>query len=153
MSIVSVKLEGIDEVTDLIAKFAQLTGDTTALLDDMALIAINRVRARFLNAKDAFNVKWPVSQGAIDRASPLGQTVGGKTYLDGLTLFRSGKLFHSIQVRKPSPESRSIYTNMHYASYHNDGTNKTPKRTFLEWSEEDVSAFLQLVQTRLNGVA
>jgi len=148
-----VTVTGLAVTSSMLAQIQDITGGDPELLDSMALVTINRVRARFLDAKDAGGTMWPVSDGAILRASPMGQTVGGKTYLDGMTLFMSGKLFHSIQVRKTDTgKGRSIYTNIIYASAHNKGTNKMPKRTFLEWGADDVAIILRMVSQRLSEV-
>jgi len=150
---VDVQVKGLEEVSSLLKALKLLATDTTEVLDDMALITMNKVRERFLATKAPDGSKWPVSAGAILRASAEGQTVGGKTYKDGATLFMSGKLFHSMQVRKPSEQSRAIYTNMHYASYHNEGTKKMPQRTFLGIAQQDVDTFLLLINNKIKDIS
>lgn len=145
----TVDVTGIEDVNKLFQDIQIATGNTTEVLDQAAAIILNRVRSRFLEAKDPEGVMWPASQGAKDRASPLGQTVGAKTYLDGLTLFRSGKLFHSIKAGKPSKNSRSIFTNVIYAKAHNEGIGQV-KRVFLGFSTGDVDILFKLAQKRLD---
>lgn len=145
----SIEVTGVADVNKLFKDIQLATGNTTEVLDEAAAIMLNRIRGRFLEAKDPDGNMWPASQGAKDRATPLGQTVGTKTYLDGLTLFRSGKLFHSIKAGKPSNSSRSIYTNISYGKYHNDGLGQV-KRVFLGFSTQDVDILFKLAQKRLD---
>ena len=47
------------------------------------------------------------------------------------TLVKSGNLRRSIRIGSSNPDHVKIVANMHYASYHNEGTRNLPKRNFI----------------------
>ena len=150
MTSASFEITGIEDVKITFQAIAAAAGDMTEVLDQASAIILNKVRTRFLNTEAPDGSQWPVSAASLIRATTKGQTVGGKTFKDGKTLFMSGKLFHSIQAMKQSKNSRAIYTNIHYASYHNDGTKKLPARVFLGFSKEDINIIQKLANKRLS---
>jgi phage gpG-like protein len=151
MSTSSIRIDGIAELNSLFVSLAHISDDLSEVFDQASIVLHNRIRARFLNTESPDGGIWPVSQAAVKRASPEGQTVNGHNYKDGKTLFMSGALFHSIQPVKISPLKRAIRSDMSYASYHNEGIGQV-QRTFLGWNQEDADILMDLVRQRINQV-
>ena len=145
----SVEVTGVAELSSLFQNIQTATGNTSEVLDEAAAIMLNRIRGRFLETKAPDGSIWPVSKAALQRATNDGQKVGSKTYKDGKTLFMSGKLFQSIQARKPSATSRAIFTDKPYARSHNEGLNQV-QRVFLGFSTDNVTILTRLAETRLD---
>lgn len=143
MATANVSVTGLDEVNRLFRRIVKMSGDPQEILDQGSTIMLNRIRGRFLDTKNPDGTTWPESEASKRRK---------KSGRDGKTLFNTGKLFHSIQPRKPSKYSRSIYTDKPYASYHNEGVGQV-KRIFLGFSEGDVNVLLLLVKRRLEELS
>jgi hypothetical protein len=116
--------------------------DTTPVLDEAAAVLYNRMRTRFLQQVDPAGIPW------------LPAFAAKKTGRN--TLFKTGKLFHSLQLYADSPDSRAIGSNVTsskgfpYGMAHQYGWGKLPPRVFLGFSvSQDVPWVLQLVQKRL----
>lgn len=116
--------------------------DSTVMLDEAGALLLNRIRTRFLAETDPFGVKWIPSQAAIRRRKKKGTG----------TLFRSGRLFHSIQLAGSGPNERVIKTDVPYGKHHQFGTPKLPVRMFLGFNDPDARAVERLLQLRLNKI-
>ena len=135
-----VGLEALREKLDKLIK-AQ---DTTEILDESQAILLNRIRTRFLAETDPDGVPWPPSKAGVKRRSKGGTG----------TLFRTGKLFHSIQAHTVGPQERAISTDVPYGLFHQFGTATLPKRAFLGFSEEDLSVVeARVVQRVMEALA
>jgi phage virion morphogenesis protein len=119
--------------------------DTTEILDEGAAVLLARNRQRFLAQVDPDNQPWPPSKAALKRA------LTGK---GGGTLFRTGRLFHSIQLARSTFSERFIGTDVPYAKYHQDRSQYPSARIFMGFNEDDVSVLNRLVIRRVqNGLA
>lgn len=134
-----------------IAEFAQQLQGTEvddavreAVAESTGLL-LARIRRRFLETKAPDGSFWEPSYAAFYR-SMMG--------IDGDTLFDTGNLFHSIQGYAVSPYIGAIGTDVPYAQYHNDGTDKLPQREFLGFSAADenlaVRVFLSKIEEALS---
>lgn len=113
------------------------------ILDQGLAILLNRIRTRFLGEVDPDGVKWPPSLAAIKRRASGGTG----------TLFDTGTLFHSIQAFLPGePGVRGIGTDVVYAPYLQNGTNRLVPRVFLGLGDEDMSVVSSLVLKRVGEV-
>ncbi|MDR0729155.1 MAG: hypothetical protein LBF19_03405 [Prevotellaceae bacterium] len=75
---------------------------------------------------------WPdVKRRTHPRETPRGQTAAGRRILFGETR----NLSRSIDYG-PQRGSVIVYSDVHYAPYHNEGTKKLPKRQFIGDSAE-----------------
>lgn len=142
MTEVSIRVEGLQEVNDLIGKLKGAARDEQTLTD-IGAVLLNRVRARFLRQEAPDGTTWPESEAAKRRAS-LG--------LGGGTLFDTGTLFHSISLRQPGPLQRAIYTDVSYARKHQFGEDGMVQRVFLGFSAGDVQVIDTLISKRLEQV-
>ena len=106
------------------------------ILDESSAVLLNRIRQRFLEAKDTQGTPWPVSAASRRRT-------GGKT------LYDTGKLFHSIQLASAGANSRFIGTDVEYGPHHQFGTETLPKREFLGFSDEDATVVENLIIKRV----
>jgi len=115
--------------------------DTSELLDEAAAFLLNRIRTRYLKEIDPDLVPWTPSLSGIRR-----RRRGGTG-----TLFDTGRLFHSIQAGfLGDPEFRTVETDVPYASHHQLGTGKFPRRAFIGFNDEDVDTLNVILQTRLD---
>ena len=96
------------------------------ILDKVGAALLARNRDRFLKAVNPNNQAWKVSLAAIERAQK------GR---GGLTLYDTGRLFHSIQLYADSDRSRAIGTDVPYGKFHQYGKLG---RQFLGIGDEDV---------------
>ena len=93
-------------------------------------------RKRFLAETDPEGKPW-IPSLAGQRRRARGDTG---------TLFASGRMFHSIQIRREGTASRTVGTaNVPYARKHQEGTGGMVRRVFLGVADEDVSKLRGLV--------
>lgn len=119
--------------------------DTTEILDESAAILLARNRRRFLRQVDPDEQPWPQSKAALKRA------LTGK---GGGTLFKTGRLFHSIQLARSTFSDRFIGTDVPYAKYHQDRSAYPSARVFMGFNDSDVSVVNRLVIKRIkDGLA
>jgi phage virion morphogenesis protein len=112
----------------ILAKLYGLLGDPTPILDEASAVILARMRRNFLQEQGPDGLHWIPSQAALDRK---------KSGKGGGTLFDTGRLFRSIQLHSINPTERAISTDVPYGGFHQYGTVKLPKRTFLGFNEED----------------
>lgn len=145
----TVKVSGLNEVTE--STFSKIKDPKLheAILDEALSILLNRVRQRFLSEVDPDGQSWIPSAAGLKRRS------GGYTYRNGRkytgtgTLFESGTLFHSIQAfRGEEPFSRVIKTDVPYAKHLQHGENEGPW-IFLGFGGDDLTLFENLVLKRV----
>lgn len=120
--------------------------DTTEILDESAAALLARIRARFLDQVSPDGVAWKPSEAAMNRA---------KFGRGGGTLFKTGRLFHSIQLAHSTQSERFIGTDVPYGIYHNYGWGQE-HREFMGFSDGDISLVQQLIihriQETINGL-
>lgn len=113
--------------------------DPERMLDEAGALLLNRIRRRFLRETDPFGQKWIPSQAALRR-----RRSGGTG-----TLFRTGRLFHSIQLSGDGPNQRAIGSDVWYGKHHQFGTPKLPVRMFLGFNDDDADAVEKLLKKRI----
>jgi phage virion morphogenesis protein len=128
-------LQGVIERLEAVLE----AGDIDQIADEAAAIMLNRLRERFLAEKGPDGSPWEPSKAAIKR-----RREGGSG-----TLFKTGRLFQSIQLSSEGPGERSIGTDVPYAGFHNFGTRSLPARPFMFFSDDDVAVAEQLVIRRI----
>jgi phage gpG-like protein len=144
VTVVTINVQGLKEVQAELRKARDFPRDALPqVLTEAGALLLNRIRTRFLQQTDPNGQKWPESQAAKDRAA---DPTGG-----GGTLFDTGKLFRSIQLRKGGTREklkRYIYTDVPYGAYHQFGRGQQ-QRIFLGFSNGDIKVIERLVQARL----
>ena len=108
--------------------------NTNEMLDAAGAMLLNRTRQRYLAELNPDKVPWLPSKAGLKR-----RLMGGTG-----TLFKTGRLFHSIQLHKVSNNERSISTDVPYAKFHQWGIRK-----FLGFNNEDQHMFTRVVETML----
>lgn len=101
------------------------------IADAVGANLLHRQRERFLRAVDPDENPWPVSFAALQRQI---QRRGG------LTLFDTGRLFHSIQYALVDENTGVIGTDVPYAADHQFGLKGLPVRKFLGINPNDAKA-------------
>jgi hypothetical protein len=136
-------IQGQQKLQTIINKLP-ISFDTTPVLDEAAAVLYNRMRTRFVQQVAPTGIPWLASFAA--------QKAGRNT------LFKTGKLFRSLQLYADGPSSRAIGSNVTnqrgfpYGMAHQYGWGKLPTRVFLGFNEnQDVPYLLQLVQKRLES--
>jgi hypothetical protein len=136
-------IQGQQKLQNIISKIPS-SFNTTPVLDEAAAVLYNRMRTRFLQQVDPSGTPWLPSFAAI-RANRN-------------TLFKTGKLFRSLQLYADGPDSRAIGSNVTntkgfpYGMGLQYGWGKLPPRVFLGFSvSQDVPYVVQLVQKRLES--
>ena len=135
-------LDGSTDALEKILKELSKAFDTTAILDEAGAVLLNRIRTRFLAEEDPDNVKWIPSKAAIKRRAKGGTG----------TLFKTGRLFRSIQLAGTGPNQREINTDVPYASKHQLGLDGLPKRVFLGFNENDAHIIERLLKIRAKRI-
>lgn len=136
---ISFEVSGQNEVAATLSKLGDQL-DPEGILDEAVAILLNRIRQRFLAEVDPDGRPWiPSLASRIRKATGRG----------GGTLFDTGRLFHSIQEYKDSPETRYIGTNVPYAEKHQLGLNGMVRRQFIGASVEDEDLMVRLVEERV----
>lgn len=113
--------------------------NTNEILDAGGAVLLNRIRGRFLRQVDADNVPWIPSKAGLRR-----KLLGGPG-----TLYKTGKLWHSLQLHASGPNDRDISTDVDYAKYHQLGIGQL-RREFLAFSMEDEQVFTNVVKKMLD---
>jgi hypothetical protein len=123
-------IQGQQKLQNIISKIPS-SFNTTPVLDEAAAVLYNRMRTRFLQQVDPSGTPW---------------------------LFKTGKLFRSLQLYADGPDSRAIGSNVTntkgfpYGMGLQYGWGKLPPRVFLGFSvSQDVPYVVQLVQKRLES--
>lgn len=127
---IEITISGLKEVRSKLDQLSKSL-DTTEILDESEAILLNRIRTRFLAETDPDGQKWTPSRRALK--------TGGKT------LFKTGKLFHSLQAYAKGLDTRGIGTDIPYAAKHQFGEGGLPVRAFLGFNDED----LMIVEKRV----
>lgn len=103
-------------------------------------VLITRIRSRYLRQLDPDNKKWSESQAAARRKA-RGQQGG--------TLFDTGTLFRSINVRRINNRSYTVGTDVPYGKIHQFGLEGLPERKFIGANNEDIELIVSVVQRKL----
>jgi len=119
----SIEVTGLPALAEKLNRLEKAL-DVQEILDESEALLLNRIRARFLAKTDPDGNQWKPSQRA--------QITGGKT------LFKTGTLFHSIQAHTSAPNERTISTDVFYGPFHQFGTKRMVRRSFLGFSDEDL---------------
>jgi phage virion morphogenesis protein len=136
---IRVKADGFQEIANKLNKL-NLATSTEETLDVAGAFLLNQIKTRFLRQEDTEGNKWPESQGSIFRK---------KSGRDGGTLFDSGKLFESIELRRGGPGVRIISTDVSYGEKHQFGLDGMPKREFLGFNAEDEAGVRRIIEARI----
>lgn len=113
--------------------------NTNEILDAAGAMLLNRIRTRYLKEVDPDGVAWLPSKAGL-----LRRLTGGTG-----TLFKTGTLFHSIQLHKVDSNNRDISTNVPYAGFHQNGKGSM-HREFLGFSGEDQTVYENIVERMLD---
>ncbi len=138
---ISVKVDS-KQAEELLTEALKNVGDnldTNRILDKAGASLLHRIRTRFLAELDPDNVPWIPSKAGLRRRAR------GSTG----TLFKTGNLFHSIQLHTVGDLERKISTDVWYARHHQDGTGGHLMRKFLGFNDEDQTVFTAIVQNEL----
>ena len=112
-------------------------------LDQSAAAILNRLRTTYLLEQDPTGASWTPSPTANKR-----KAAGGS----GL-LFKTGRLFRSIQLVRGDADERVIRTDVPYAPFHQFGTKRLPKREFLTVTPEHEKLAESIFLNKLNEMA
>jgi phage virion morphogenesis protein len=140
MSLLGIVIDGDSALQSAIKNLEYAVDNMTPTLDQAAAVLFNRMRTRYLAQVDPTGVPWQVSKAALYRA---------KIGRGGGTLFDTGRLFHSLQLFSIDSNTRAIGTDVPYGIYHNEGTERLPKREFLGFSDEDMAVAASFVIKRI----
>lgn len=138
MTTIQVSVQGSNPLQETIKRLTKAL-DQTEILDESAALVLNRTLRRFLAEERPDGVKWVRSKAAIKRAA---QGYGGDT------LFKTGRLFHSIQLASSTQSERFIGTDVPYGWYHQRGKDDM-FRPFLGFGEGDVTDVQKLLIKRI----
>jgi phage virion morphogenesis protein len=126
------------------------------LVREVGAVLLARIRRRFLAQTDPDGKRWPVSKAAVIRKG------GGKTYryINGVrkgfggtgTLFETGALFQSIQLGRAQKGEVNIGTDVPYARFVQEGTNRLPERIYLGFGDEDQRLATDFIEKRINDI-
>lgn len=133
--ILNVTIRGQTELDRKLRRLADSL-DTRGILDESGAVLFQRIRKRFLDQKDPDGQTWIPSRASLRRSG-------------GGTLYDTGRLFRSIQLYASSGNTRAIGTNVPYASIHNFGTSRLPRRQFLGFGDEDATVVERLIIKRI----
>jgi phage gpG-like protein len=136
MAFISIQVTGNaqSDLTAILLKYKQAI-NTNKILDVAGAMLLNRTRARYLREVDPDNVAWMPSKAGLRR-----RLLGGTG-----TLFKSGTLFHSIQLHTDGPNGRTISTDVPYGKFHQFGQGDRLRR-FLGFNGEDQVMFNRVVE-------
>lgn len=140
--LINVTVEGIVKMERL-AVALEPDDNIQAILDEGCAVVFNHMRTRFLQQVNPDGTPWPPSKAAQRRAR-LGRGGG--------TLFRTGKLWRSLQLSVEDANTRSIGTDVDYAKFHQFGTIHLPQRIIIGFGPDDVQAMEEAVIHRLATV-
>ena len=110
------------------------------ILDAAGAVVLNKIKQRFLRQEAPDGSTWPESKAAAHRRA---------TNKGGGTLFASGDLFHSIELRTDSPLKRAIFTDIPYALKHQEGRDGELERVFLGFSDNDIALTRGIIQKKV----
>lgn len=113
--------------------------DTNEILDAAGAMLLNRTRTRYLSRVDPDLIPWLPSKAGLKRMASGGTG----------TLFKTGTLYHSIQLHKVDDNERAISTDVPYGKYHQNPTSGV-MRKFLGFNDDDQNMFSLVVQTMVN---
>ncbi len=143
MTDVAIFAEGFENIRKQLNAM-ELATNTEDVLDTAAAFILNQIKTRFLRQEATDGSTWEVSQAAKDRQAGA---------LGGGTLFASGDLFNSIELRRGGPGVRIISTDLPYAPQHQFGLEvggfKFPKREFLGISADDEQGVKNIIEDRI----
>jgi hypothetical protein len=130
---------GSRKIEDILRELPQAL-DTEKILDEGAALMFNRQRTRFLQQVDPHGIPWTPSFAAKKERRA--------------TLFKTGKLFRSIQLYAAGPNERAIGTDVTNDAGFPYGMalqyDKIVPRVFLGFNEsEDVPTMVDLVFHRI----
>jgi phage gpG-like protein len=81
------------------------------------------------------------------RDTPRGETAAGRRILFGETRNLSRSIDYDVQ-----PKSVTVYSDVHYAPYHNEGTDRLPKRQFIGDSAELDTLITSEIERKLKNI-
>ncbi|WAS28454.1 neck protein [Vibrio phage LV6] len=125
--------------------------DPEEILDDAATILLSRITRRFRAQVSPDGTKWQESNAAMIRRLGGYTWSNGKKWTGGHTLFASGRLFRSFDIRDDGIGQRTIINPTPYAIYVNGIYNG--RWRFMGAAEQDIQLILNMVQDRLNNTA
>lgn len=135
MSILTVKVFGQTEVLTVPTRVIGAI-DRDKILDEATALMLNVMRQRFQAQKDPDNISWIPSKAAQRE--------------NRNTLFKTGRLFRSIQAFKTSEDERAIGTDVPYAVYHQKANPPRIRRAFLGFNDGDAALTEELLRRRFS---
>ena len=129
------------ELTKVLDRIAEAF-NTEEILDEASALLLNRIRTRFLAKVDPEGNPWVPSKAGL-----LREKRGGPG-----TLFKTGRLFRSIQLAGTGPNQRKIATDVPYGFRHQYGVGGLQKRVFLGFSTEDAALVERLLEVRARRI-
>ena len=131
-----------DAVNEMLKKAASVGEEgIREILDRSIAVVFNNNKKRFLAQEDPDGKAWPESMAAKRRRD---------TGKDGGTLFNTGDLFHSLEVRTEGRNGRVLYTDIPYARRHQEGTDGMIERKFLGFGDDDITMTRKIMLEEYN---
>lgn len=139
--IISFDVQGMPGVNAFLERvqIPRLEALGSRILDEAGIPLLNRTRIRFL-AEQGPNAPWVPSRAGVQR-----RLLGGTG-----TLYKTGRLFRSIQWARETPLKRLLGTDVEYAGYLQYGTSKMVARPFVGFNDDDADVVREVVRTRIN---
>jgi phage gpG-like protein len=126
-----------DAVNEMLKKAASVGEEgIREILDRSIAVVFRNNKKRFLAQEDPDGKAWPESMAAKRRRTDVSKGGEGR---DGGTLFNTGDLFHSLEVRTEGRNGRVLYTDIPYARRHQEGTDGMIERKFLGFGDDDIT--------------
>lgn len=137
-------VEGSKEVEVALGRISAAL-DPVGILDEASALVLNRIRARFKAETDIEDRPW----APLKRKTVLERIRKG--FGPRPILFRTGNLYHSIQLSRLGETSREIKTDVEYAGYLQFGGEHLPARPFLGINQQDIDLVTALIVRRVQG--
>lgn len=157
--IIEVEAEGFRDLVrgiDALNKNLLNASSRNQIVREIGAVLLARIRRRFLEETDPDGKRWPVSKAAAIRRG------GGKTYrtIGGVrkgfsgtgTLFETGALFQSIQLGRAAKGEINIGTDVPYARFVQEGTNRLPERIYLGFGDDDQRFATDFIEKRIDDI-
>jgi phage virion morphogenesis protein len=142
---VSIKIQGINDARNKIAKLATVAGDLAPIMQEISLYLDAVNKKRYQDQVSPEGTAWrPLSPVTIARRK-------NKAGDPGRILIDTGRLFGSI---KPSHNNRQAKVSsgpLVYAGVHQIGTAKTPARPYIGINNDELQDILRLIDKRLEA--
>lgn len=136
-----------NEIGDALARVLGAI-DKTAILDEAGAIALYNIKRRFLEETDPDGKAWaPLAPRTRKERQRLGYPAAHPI------MFRTGRLYHGIQLAKTGPDEREIQSDDEriVPLQYGVNTRNLPPRIMLGFGAEDETAIDRLLLKRFAG--